>query len=331
MHASFAAKDYEVWILVTDELQERRLSGLRHALGPIVLKALDDPDVVEIMLNDDGKLFIESLGNMDEAGVISPDSAMAILSQVASAVGVQLSKENPSVSGVLPFRGERFQGVAPPVAENASFAIRKPADRIFILDEYVRKGVLTFMQAEILRKAILNRRNILVSGGTGTGKTTFVNALLYELAKLRPQTRMVLMEDTRELQCKLRNRLFLRKTEWSSMDEIGVWINRLRPDSITVGEVREGGPALSLLKNWNTGHPGGFGTVHADSGRQALTRLDQLIQEVSAHPQRILIGEAVNVVVYLERNDQGARRIKEILEVKGYDQRLQEFVVEEIK
>lgn len=312
-----------------DELQERRLDGLRYALGEKVLAALADPSVVEIMLNDDGSLWIESLGRMRHVGEISASDGMAILNQVSSALNGELSKQNPFVEGELPLNGERFEGVAPPVVERPVFAIRKKSSRLFTLNEYVRSGVLSFAQAEMLRTAIKNRENVLVIGGTGSGKTTFCNALLHELALLCPETRMLIVEDTRELQCTLQNRAFLRATEWTDMARISMAINRLRPDSVSVGEVRAGGPALALLKLWNTGHPGGLATVHANSAYGGLTRMDQLIQEVSSNPQRVLIAEAVNVTVFLARTPNG-RKIKEILRVEGYDSHEYKFITRPI-
>lgn len=314
---------------VIDDLKQRSLDGLRFALGPKVLAALANPDVVEVMLNDDGKLWVESLGAMNHVGEISADDAMAILNTVSSFLNGEVKKEDPFVEGELPLDGERFEGIAPPVAERGSFAIRKKAGKVFTLNDYARNEIITFAQAEQLRAAILGKLNILVIGGTGSGKTTFVNALLHELSLLDAERRMILMEDTRELQCNLLNRQFLRSSPWTTMDRISIAVNRLRPDSITVGEMRAGGVALALLKLWNTGHPGGFGTAHANSAYGGLTRMDQLIQEVSAHPQRGLISEAVNVVVYLERI-KGARRVKEIIRVKGYDNVAQEFLTEEI-
>lgn len=314
----------------TSDIDARKLAALRYALGPVVLKALADPDVVEVMLNDDGKLWIESLGKMTHADDVSADKAIDILNQVSSSLNGEISPQNPLVEGELPLNGERFEGIAPPVVERGIFAIRKKAGKIFPLADYVRTGVLSFGQSELLRNAIYERQNILVVGGTGSGKTTFCNALLNELSALVPETRMLLLEDTRELQCSLENRVFLRSTEWTDMARLSMAVNRLRPDSITVGEVRAGGPALALLKLWNTGHPGGMATVHANSAYKGLTRMDQLIQEVSANPQRILIGEAVNVVVFLERN-MGSRSVREIVRVKEYDQVSQKFIVEDVK
>ncbi|MDZ4153606.1 P-type conjugative transfer ATPase TrbB [Methylicorpusculum sp.] len=312
-----------------EELHDRRMEGLRNALGSLVLSALEDPDVVEVMLNDDGSLWSEKLGTMTRIGDMSADDGMTILSMVSTALKGELTKENPFVEGELPLDGSRFEGVAPPVTERPIFAIRKKATRIFTVDDYVRSGVLSFQQAEALRKAIRNLQNILVIGGTGSGKTTFCNALLHELSVLCPDVRMLILEDTRELQCALVNRVFLRASEWTTLARISLAVNRLRPDRISVGEVRDGGPALALLKLWNTGHPGGFATVHANSAYGGLTRMDQLIQEVSANPQRTLIGEAVNFAVFMERTSVG-RKIKEIVRVTGYDPVKQRFLVEDV-
>jgi len=311
---------------IDDNFDERRLASLRFALGDKVMAALNDPDVVEVMLNDDGTLWVEKMGAMACVGEISYNDGMAILQQVSSDLKGELTKENPFVEGELPLDGSRFEGVAPPVTESPVFTIRKKATRIYLLNEYVRSGVLTFLQAETLRTAIVGAKNILVIGGTGSGKTTFCNALLEEASRLCPKVRMLILEDTRELQCTLKNKVFLRASEWTPMARIAIAVNRLRPDRITVGEVRDGGPALALLKLWNTGHPGGLATVHANSAYGGLTRMDQLIQEVSVNPQRILIGEAVNYAVYLERTNAG-RRIKEIVQVKRYDPVEQKFDV----
>lgn len=313
------------------ELVARRRAALTYAFGETVMNALADPDVVEVMLNDDGRLWVDARGEMAHVGSLSADDAMAILSQVSNALNGELSTKNPFVEGELVlFGGERFEGVAPPVVERAIFAIRKKATRVFLLADYIRSGVMTFTQAELIRKALVQRQNVLVIGGTGSGKTTFCNAMLAELAELVPDVRMLLLEDTRELQCTLQNRVFLRTSPWTTMADISLAVNRLRPDSISVGEVRAGAPALALLKLWNTGHPGGLATAHANSAYEGLTRMDQLIQEVSSHPQRILIGEAVNIVVFLQK-EKGKRKVKEIVRVNGYDETTHRFLVENIQ
>jgi len=314
------------------ELVSRRRESLEYAFGELVMKALADPNVIEIMLNDDGSLWIEAHGEMKHVGSISPSDAMAILSQVASALNLELSKQHPVVEGELVlFNGERFEGVAPPVVERGTFTIRKKATKVYRLADYIKSGVMTFYQAEAIRKALIERKNVLVIGGVSSGKTTFCNAMLAELSELLPEVRMLLLEDTQELQCTLKNRVFLRATPWTTMADLSVVVNRMRPDSITVGEVRAGAAALALLKLWNTGHPGGMGTAHANSAYEGLTRIDQLIQEVSVHPQRVLIGEAVNVVVFLQKDKEtGNRKVKEIIRVNGYDEITKRFRVENI-
>lgn len=312
-----------------NEIEERRRDALKYALGEHILDALSDPDVVEVMLNDDGRLWVESLGKMRSVGVIRADDALAILNQVSTALDGQISKQNPIVSGELPLAGERFEGIAPPVVERAIFAIRKKSTRIFTLNDYVRTGTISFAQSEVLRTSIKHRENILVVGGTGSGKTTFCNALLDEKSLIHPGCRELILEDTRELQCSLANKNFLRANEWSDMARLSLSVNRLRPDSITVGEVRAGAAALALLKLWNTGHPGGMATIHANDAYSGLTRLDQLIQEVSANPQCTLIGEAVNIAVFLKRTPDG-RKVQEIIRVKNYDPLALKFEVESI-
>lgn len=311
------------------ELNERRMDSLRYALGHIVLEALADPDVVEVMLNDDGRLWVEKRGQMSSVGRMSFADGMAILSQVSTALQRELTYQNPFVEGELPLDGSRFEGVAPPVTKGPVFAIRKMATRIFTLDDYVRDRVLSFRQAETLRTSISGKQNILVIGGTGTGKTTFCNALLHETSVLCPDVRMLILQDVLELQCALENVVFMRSTRWTTLGDLSLAVNRLRPDRISVGEVRAGGPALEMLKLWNTGHPGGMCTIHANSAYGGLSRLDQLVQEVSQSPQTTLIGEAVNIAVFLKRTNSG-RKVEEIIRVDGYDQRNHRFLVENI-
>ena len=316
-----------------EALEKRRLDSLRYAFGEKVMEGLADSDVVEVILNDDGSLWFEKFGSMAKVGRIEKEDAWVILSQVASALpdNEPLTRQNPFVEGKLPLDGSRFQGVAPPVTEFPIFAIRKKASRVYTLDEYVRAQILSVAQAERLREAIAAKKNVLVGGGTGSGKTTFCNALLHEMSVLCPDVRMILIEDTRELQSALANKVFLRSTQWTSMDRIAGAVNRLRPDRVSVGEVRFGGPCLALLKLWNTGHPGGMATVHANNAYSCLTRVDQLIQEVSANPQRLLIGEAVNIVVFLKRSGPPrGRHVEEILSVEGYDALAEKYIVEAV-
>jgi type IV secretion system protein VirB11 len=289
---------------------------LRTALGPAIAAWLDDPGVVEVMLNPDGRLWIDRLteGLADTGKRLSAVDGERIVRLVAHHVGVEVHPASPRVSAELPETGERFEGLIPPVVAAPTFAIRKPAVAVFTLDDYVAAGIMAPGQAEILANAIAQRRNVLVAGGTSTGKTTLVNALLAEVAKTAD--RVVLIEDTRELQCKAPNLVALRtKDGVASLSDLVRSSLRLRPDRIPIGEVR-GAEGLDLLKAWGTGHPGGIGTIHAGSALGALRRLEQLVQEAVITVPRALIAETINVIAVLAGRG-SERRLIELANVEG--------------
>jgi len=289
---------------------------LRTALGPAISRFLEDSAIVEVMLNPDGRLWIDRLsGGLTDTGESLPAAdGERIVRLVAHHVGAEVHAGAPRVSAELPETGERFEGLLPPVVAAPTFAIRKPAVAVFTLDDYVSAGIMASDQAEALREAVLARKNILVAGGTSTGKTTLTNALLAEVAKT--SDRVVLIEDTRELQCKAPNLVALRtKDGVASLSDLVRSSLRLRPDRIPIGEVR-GAEALDLLKAWGTGHPGGIGTIHAGTALGALRRLEQLIQEAVVTVPRALIAETINVIAVL--SGRGAeRRLSELASVTG--------------
>lgn len=289
---------------------------LRTALGPAIARCLDDPAIVEVMLNPDGRLWIDRLseGLADTGVTISAADAERIVRLVAHHVGAEVHTGSPRVSAELPETGERFEGLLPPVVAAPTFAIRKPAVAVFTLDDYIAAGVMRAEQAEILRLAVTTRKNILVAGGTSTGKTTLTNALLAEVAK--GADRVVLIEDTRELQCAAPNLVALRTHDGvASLADLVRSSLRLRPDRIPVGEVR-GAEALDLLKAWGTGHPGGIGTLHAGTARGALRRLEQLIQEAVVTVPRAMIAETINVIAVLAGRG-NTRKLVELATVEG--------------
>jgi P-type conjugative transfer ATPase TrbB len=305
------------------EAQDRRRAMLRTAMGMDIAAALADPTVVEVMVNPDGGLRLDRLGEgKSDTGVrLTVAEVERIIRLVASHMRIEVHAGNPIVSAELPPRdegvaGERFEGILPPVALAPCFTIRKPAARIYTLDNYVADGILSPLQAEMLRQAVADRRNLLIVGGTSSGKTTLANALLAEMAGL--DERVILLEDTRELQCAAPDCVALRtKPDVVSLADLVRSTLRFRPDRIIVGEVR-GAEALDMLKAWNTGHPGGIATVHANSGRAALYRLEQLIQEAVVTVPRRLIAEAIDVIVFIQGRGT-ARRIDTISEVTGLD------------
>ncbi|MET3645432.1 P-type conjugative transfer ATPase TrbB [Phyllobacterium ifriqiyense] len=298
------------------EALQRGARMLRTALGAAIARLLEDPAVVEVMLNPDGRIWVDRLseGLADTGETMTASDGERIVRLVAHHVGAEVHARSPRVSAELPETGERFEGLLPPVVAAPAFAIRKPAVAVFTLDNYVAADIMTADQAETLRAAVVARANILVAGGTSTGKTTLTNALLAEIAK--GKDRVVIIEDTRELQCAAPNLVSMRtKDGVATLSDLVRSSLRLRPDRIPIGEVR-GSEALDLLKAWGTGHPGGIGTIHAGSVIGALRRLEQLIQEAVVTVPRALIAETIDIVAVLAGRG-SARRLTELARVEG--------------
>jgi type IV secretion system protein VirB11 len=308
--------------LAEKKIQAENLSRsarmLRTAFGDAIARYLNQDEIVEIMLNPDGRLWIDRIkGGLSETpDTISAADGERIIRLIAHHVGVEVHEGAPRISAELPETGERFEGLLPPVVAAPTFSIRKPAIAVFTLDDYVSSRIMTKAQAQMLRLAIKDRFNILIAGGTSTGKTTLTNALLAEVSKT--SDRVILIEDTRELQCLSENFVALRTKEGvSTLTDLVRASLRLRPDRIPIGEVR-GPEALDLLKAWGTGHPGGIGTIHAGSGIGALRRLEQLIQEAVVTVPRALIAETINIIAVLSGRG-SERRLKELVQLIGLD------------
>jgi len=316
-----------------DQLEVRLEEKLRRELGSAVLEALADPRVVEVMLNPDGRLWIDELGvgMCDTGHRISAAQAENLLGTIAARLGSVITADRPILEGELPLDGSRFCGLLPPVVLGPAFCIRRAAASVYSLDDYARDGILDAAPSagivtidrppvrghtEALRHAIRTRQNILVVGGTQSGKTTLANGLLHELREsVGASQRVLTIEETRELRCTVENHVALRTTETVDMTRLVRTALRLRPDRIIVGEVR-GAEALAMLKAWNTGHPGGIATVHANDAYAGLIRLEQLVQEANVPPQPALIAEAVDLIVVIVRTPTG-RRVTEVARVVG--------------
>lgn len=287
---------------------------LVREFGHVVMEKMADDAVVEIMLNPDGRLWEDRLGvGMACIGEMSSVFAESAIGTVAVLSGLEVGPAKPILEVELPerFGFARFEALLPPVAARPVFTIRKRASVIFTLEQYVERGILDNEKAALLQQAVRERKNILVAGGTGSGKTTLLNALLHEMAVACGDDRVVIMEDTPELQCAAKNAVFLRTSGDIDMTRLLKATMRLRPDRIILGEVRDGA-ALAMLKAWNTGHPGGLCTVHANSATAALVRIGQLIQEANVPPQDALIDEAVDVVVFITKTKEGKRTVQEV-------------------
>lgn len=301
-------------------VKERAKEKLLRDLGDVFLHAFNDPKTVEIMLNSDGALWQERLGeSMRLIGSMRASQAEAVIKTVAGFYGKEITRIKPVLESEFPLDGSRFAAQLPPVVAGPTFALRKKAISVFTLEDYVSKGIMTQGQRNSLAKAVRAHRNILVIGGTGSGKTTLVNAIIREMADASEEERVLIIEDTGEIQCFAKNFVQYRTSMEVNMTQLLRASLRMRPDRILVGEVR-GPEALDLLMAWNTGHEGGAATLHANDARAGLSRLAMLISMHPDAPRPIepLIGEAVHLLVHIARTSEG-RRVQEILEVNGYE------------
>ncbi len=299
-------------------IASRKLEALRHALGDTVLAALVEPQVVEILANPDGRIVLDHIGEgrRDTGATLGAEARDRVIRLIADFVGEAVTRDDPRVSGVLPSTGERFQGLLPPVTTGPAFSIRKRPAVIWTLENYVACGTMTGRQAALLRDAAAGRLNILISGGTGSGKTTLANAVLAEPAFAGD--RVFLVEDTPELQCSAWDVvpvLTRRQPVVIGVVDLVRDALRMRPDRIVVGEMRDGAAALETLKSWNTGHPGGLSTIHANSADDVLRRLEDLIAEVSVQTSRRAIAQAVDRIVHIRRTTDG-RKVEAVLGVE---------------
>jgi len=310
----------------TDEYTKTLNKKLLYEFGPQIRALLDDPTVIEIMLNapsdasSDGELWVERLGSeMERFGSMPAFQAENLMRTIASSLGLQFTEDSPILECELPFDGSRFEGVGPPVATHPTFSIRKRAIAVFTLDDYVEQGIMSEAQREAIQDAVHRRYNIVIAGGTGSGKTTLTNAVVRYISDVFSNERQIILEDTRELQCTSKNRVMMKTSKDKGVD-LTLLVKtslRLRPDRVIVGEVRDVA-ALDLLDVWNTGHPGGVVTLHANDALSALSRLERLVFRAAKVPLKDLIGEAVDLVIFIEKHN-GSRRIKEIMRVLGYD------------
>ncbi len=301
---------------------------LKKMLGKQICAALDDDDITEIMANPDGSVWLESRSKgMYKACDIGRAEAQNFLLQLARMQGLFLNAKSPYIETLLPFHGERLEGTIVPISTRASFTIRKPAKTVYPLEDYLEKEIMTHAQHDYIAEALISRKNMLVSGGPGTGKTTFSNAIIKKMSEICDQAqRILILEDTAELQCEMPNVVSMTTSQAVSMTTLLKIAMRSRPDRILVGEVRDGA-ALDLLKSWNTGCPGGIATIHANSAQSSVLRLISLAQEANVPPPNALVAETVDVLINVVRNPNHAagREVKSISEMKGFNGKNFEF------
>jgi len=302
--------------------KQRLIAKIECELGDTITDALRDPQTIEVLLNPDSSIWQERLGKpMQNIGALDPVRAESAMKTIASYCDSLLTRENPTISCELPIDGSRFQGMIPPVVRAPSFAIRKKAINVFTLDEYEQAKIITPEQKKRIQAAVKNHENILIAGSTGSGKTTLTNGIIVEMVRQNSDERILIMEDTAEIQCLARNALIMRSTAQTSLLALLQSTMRLRPDRILIGEVR-GREAWTLIKAWNTGHPGGIATLHANNAKAGLLRLEQLSAEDPDAPRqaeylRGVIAESIDLVVYISKTARG-RQVKQLLDVTGY-------------
>lgn len=300
------------------EFQNRQRDALKKYLGPVVLGYLNDPNIHEILYNTDGHVWIDHR----DQGLCKKESldklqVQLAIETLASLKQTKVDDQTPILECELPFNHERFEGVIPPVVKHPIFAIRKPLNQPLSLIDYVTQGVITLNQYDQLIYAITEHHNILVVGGTGSGKTTLTYALLKEIQSRFPKERLILLEDTPEIQANSFNSISMVSTDHINLTQLLKTTMRLRPDRIIVGEVR-GKEALALLKSWNTGHPGGISTLHANDALGALLRLEQLIEEDGVAINRQLIAHTVDLIIVINKTTQG-RQVSEMKYCHSYN------------
>lgn len=304
----------------TPSVRERALEKLRRDLGLELSEALRDPKTVEVMLNPDGLLWQERLGEkMHCIGKMTAPRAESIIKTIAGFHQKEVTRYKPLIEGEFPLDGSRFAGQLPPIVPSPCFAIRKRAVLTYSLDDYLTTGILGKAHAVAIQDAVASHKNILVVGGTGSGKTTLVNAIIQEMVKTSPEERVFILEDTGEIQCTAKNHVQYHTSLDVSMTDLLKATLRMRPDRILVGEVR-GAEALDLLDAWNTGHQGGVATLHANSALAGLYRLKSLIGRNAFAPKDIepLIAEAVDMVIFISRTPKG-RKVQEVLDVHAFE------------
>jgi len=306
----------------------RTQNKLKEDLGELVLSALTDQEVYEVLLNPDGILWVDGPRGKREYGMMTALAAKNLINTVASVADETVTPKSPCFSGELwveideDFKLFRFQAFIPPVVTYPAFAIRKRASQVIPLADYVKDEILTEAQENVIKESVEQRKSILVIGGTQSGKTTFCNAILDCIAKTHPQDRVIIIEDTQELKCSVKDSVTMRASTARTMNDLIFDSMRIRPDRIIIGEVR-GKEAYSLIKAWNTGHPGGVSTIHANSAQSGLLRLEQLITEAGVAPVPQAIAEAVNLLVFIQKTNMGkkGRQVTSMLKLIGYDKK----------
>ena len=294
---------------------------LAHDAGPLVMEGLIDDDITEIILNPDGSLWFEGLkSGMQRKGTLEKEKALHFIHTISGYQGFIINQKSPLLETELPLDGSRFAAMIPPASHSPAFTIRKKAKEIFSFADYLKNKSMNEAQSILIQQAIIEHKNLLIAGGPGSGKTTFLNACIKEMIQQGPLAeRIITLEDLPEIQCAAQNVLSLYSSPEVSLTQLLRIALRSRPDRILVGEVRDK-TMLDLLKAWNTGAPGGLATIHANSCQAALQRCCDLAQEAGVPPPCSLICEGIDLIIFIQKtNLQKKRIISSIVQVEGWN------------
>jgi type IV secretion system protein TrbB len=334
----------------TYTLDDRSLRNIAAHAGSIP-ELLDDIAVLDVCANPDGSLWVNRLGRgfAPEGEIANADAAL-LLSGIATVRGLDLNEDRPILETIFPLTGDRIEGLMPPIVTAPAFAIRTRQKQLYTLDDLAQSGVLTrkddalnekrhrddFLEhapgldhVDVIRLATKYRRNILLVGPTGSGKTTFGNSLIADWLEQTPGDRAVIIEDTPELQCSLPNHVQLLATAKITQGDLLIAALRLIPKRLVVGEVRDTEPARVLLSAWNTGHSGGIATIHADDALAGLRKLESLVGTSHDSGVRERIAAAVGLVIFIDADERvgAGRKVREVTAVRGLDPARQDYAL----
>lgn len=305
---------------------ERQKELLKRTLGEVFFTYFNDDKVIEIMLNSDNKLWIDKLGEgMSCVGRIAPYNSAVAINTIAAILDKTVNYDNPILEGEFPIDNSRFAGQIPPIVPAPTFAIRKKAKLVFTLENYVERGIMTENQMNAIKEAIKNHENIVIVGGTSSGKTTLTNACIDFMSKIADEERIVIIEDTGEIQCNATNSVLFHTSLNVTITDLLKTTLRMRPDRIIIGEVRDH-TALDLLDAWSTGHSGGISTIHANNSKQALERIEGLVTRHPYAPKDIktVIASAVNLIVNIRKTGTN-RKVEEIIKIHAFNNQNNEY------
>lgn len=333
------------------EEHEFRQSANLVRLSDRFVAFLKNPGTLDVLVNADESLWVNRLGSgFEQVGDFPEHAARLLLQGIATIRRIGFDHNHPILETIFPLTGDRIEGLMSPVVSGVVLAIRTRQKQIFSLGQVASAGVLTAKDDPLnakrhhddflervqgcdhlgtLRLAAEYRRNILIVGPTGSGKTTFANSILAEWSQVTPNDRVVIIEDTPELQCSLPNHVQLLATARVSQAELLAASLRLAPKRIVVGEVRESEPARVLLGAWNTGHSGGLATIHANDALSGLRKLEMLIGGHEASVRERIAG-AIHMVVFIDGEDAlpAGRKVREVLVIRDYDRSHRDYAVE---